>query len=164
MILLDSMKKIFSKPEPIRVKTDYEKERDFRILDEEFTYSKLDELLDYIMECKDNPLKWAEVEDIYGEDWTDMLTLDEACDYCKSWLKVFNLDIGQTCSHLLSLNRRKPWSEYAIKTGIPKTNWHRYGRCPFLHGERHTYSKVVLHRWLEENVRPHAKIKSKMKK
>lgn len=155
-MLLEYMKKKLGKSLSLPEKTARQVEVE-RLIDEASTESDLDRLHKRIIYLIDNPKSAELAPYTIGENWSEMYTLDEAVDYCRSWLKENCLDIGQSCSHLLSLNRREPWSDYAQKTGIPKTNWHRYGRCPYIKGEKYTYSKVVLHKWLEENVRPHAK-------
>jgi len=127
-------------------------------IDEAAKYSELDRLQDRIIYLKANPEEAGLAPYTIGEDWHVMLTLDEASDFCKNWLISNELSIRQqSCGHLLSFNRREPWSPYALKTATPKTNWHRYGRCPYIKGAKYTYSKAVLNKWLEENVRPTAK-------
>jgi hypothetical protein len=155
-MLLDYMKKKISKSLSLPEKTARQIEVE-RLIDEASAESDLDRLHKRISYLIDNPKSAELAPYTIGENWSEMLTLDEAIEYVRHWLKENHFDIGQSCGHLLSLNRRKPWSDYARKTGIPKTNWHRYGRCPYIKGAKYTYSKVVIHKWLEENIRSHAK-------
>jgi len=83
--------------------------------------------------------------------------MDEARRYVDRWLDHNDLDIGQSSSNLLSENRREPYSDYAIKTRRLKGNRHMYGRLPHIQRAKRTIFQLVLHKWLEEHVKPHAK-------
>lgn len=158
MSLFSPLKKIFAKEEVIElVKSKRQLEVEF-LINSAADESELDKLQRRIIYFTSNPDDAGVAPYIIGDNWYEMLTLDEAIEYVRHWLKENHLDIRQSCSHLLSLNRRNPWSVYALKIGIPKSNWHKYGRCPYIKAAKYTYSKVVLHKWLEENVRPEAKL------
>lgn len=162
MTLLNSMKKIFTKPTIAPpVKSERQKEIELRINRASEGFSELDEHHAFIVANQSSPDMYGEIELIYGDNWQQMYTLGQAARYVDRWLEHNNLDIGQEPSNLLSENRRNPFSEYARKTGLAKGNWHKYDRCPFADGDRYTYSRVILHMWLEENVRSQAKPTSK---
>jgi len=94
---------------------------------------------------------------IHGPDWDKLLIMDEARRYVDRWLDHNDLDIGQSSSNLLSENRREPYSDYAMKTRRPMGNRHLYGRLPHIQRAKRTIFQLVLHKWLEEHVKPHAK-------
>jgi len=157
MSLFRKVKEAFKKPELLPEKSEWQKERDAVILDIGMMISELDEDHDYLIYALANPDKSKKPELFYGDDWNVLFTLEEATYFCMRWAEDNCLDIGQTYRNLLSENRRKPNTDYALKTGVAKGNLHKYGRCPFIDGSGKTYSKFVLLKWLENNVRPHAK-------
>jgi hypothetical protein len=164
MILLTSMKKIFSKvnkrdAETVPFKTERQKEIEFQARKAVESISELDKLHRRVMNFKSNPSRAELAIYIIGKHWDKMLTLSDAVRYCHRWLEDNNLDIGQEANNLLLENRRNPLSESAVKSGTVKGNLHIYGRCPFVQRKRYTYSEVVLHKWLEENVKPYAKLR-----
>ena len=158
MSLFSPLKKIFTKPDIAPpVKSERQKEIELRINRASEGFSELDEHHTFIVANQSSPDPYGEIELIYGDNWQQMYTLGQAIRYVDRWLEHNNLDIGQEPSNLLTENRRNPFSEYARKSSAAKGNWHRYGRCPFVDGQRYTYSRVILHIWLEESVRPQAK-------
>lgn len=98
-----------------------------------------------------------EAEERYGADACELLTKDQADRLVFDWLNVNKLDIGQSVSNLLSENRRIPLTDNSLSNAQIKGNRHKYSACPYNEGRPLSYFKVVLLRWLEENVRPEAK-------
>lgn len=157
MMLLDSIKKVFVKAEFLPEKTELVKEKESIIYDELIIRSSLTEHHDYIVFALSNDTEKSKAEAIYGKEWEKLLTLSKSISFVDRWLEDNELDIGQEASNLLYENRRNPFSDYALKHALPKGNLHKYGLCPFIVGEKFTYSKVVLLMWLENNVKPHAR-------
>lgn len=94
---------------------------------------------------------------LHGPDWDKLLTNDQARKYVDNWLDDNGLEIGQSSFNLLSENRRRPYSDYAVKARRLKGNRHIYGRLPHIQGAKQTIFQLVLDKWLEEHVKPHAK-------
>jgi len=158
MTILSLIKKVLIKPEEEPVRTEFSKKKESIIYDELIIRSDLTEHHDYIVFALSNDAEKSIAESIYGNGWDEMLTLGKSISFVDRWLEDNKLDIAQEASNLLYENRRNPFSDYALKNAMPKGNIHKYSQCPFNAGERQTYSKVVLLMWLENNVRPHARV------
>lgn len=99
-----------------------------------------------------------DAERFYGPGACELLTKDQAERFVYNWLDENGLVIGQSASNLLSENRRIPLTNSSLSKGQIKGNRHRYGACPYNENCPLSYLKVVLLRWLEEHVRPEAKV------
>jgi|GEM_PF-6871506 len=99
-----------------------------------------------------------DAEAIYGPNPCELLTKDQADRFVFDYLTERKLDIGQSVSNLLSENRRIPLTERSFSKAQIKGNRHKYGACPYNEGRPLSYFKTVLFRWLEENVKPEAKV------
>lgn len=120
--------------------------------------SELERMHSFLADVVSGDKLIEEAEELYGMDACKLLTKDQADRLVFDWLNENGLDIGQSVSNLLSENRRIPLTDSSLSKAQIKGNRHKYGACPYSEGRPLSYFKAVLLRWLEENVRPEAKV------
>ncbi len=120
--------------------------------------SELEQIQNFLTDVISGEIPIGEAEDLYGPNPCELLTKDQADRLVFDWLNENKLDIGQSVSNLLSENRRIPLTDSSLSKAQIKGNRHKYGACPYNEGRPLSYFKIVLLRWLEENVRSEAKL------
>jgi hypothetical protein len=159
--MLNSLKKLFCPsiplPEEISTKDDVISPADAVFsVEEDFDIPSLNSLQRELERAQTDGKAAKLTQQRHGSDWDKLLTLEESRRYVDRWIDDNKLDLSQSSTNLLSENRRDPYSNYAVKNRQLKGNRHIYGKLPYIQSKKNIF-KLVLHKWLEEQVKPHAK-------